>query len=211
MVETMALGDNARNQQKSRRRLIWFFALLVIGSLALYGYAILLANLESLPCRPVGSISEESLRVGFMAGFFLSILYCLIAISAIFFVPYTLTKKRFRRWQLLLAMILSVEALVFIRTVDGRRWWENTSIAVSQVPARAQPLIEAIERFKQARGEYPNNLKELQPDFILEIPHTNMAGYPTFSYEHATTDTAFKTYELAIGMGLPLQFDRLIY
>ena len=170
-----------------------------------------MAHFESLPCQPVGTISEEALRWGILPGFLMSIPYGALCISILFLVPYTLTGKRYRRWPLVLAMILSIEAIVFSRTVTGKRWWEETATAASQVPARGQPLINAIERFKDTRGEYPQDLKDLQPDFIKEIPHTNMAGYSSFYYERATEDSPFKTYELSVYMGLPLQFDRFIY
>ncbi len=35
---------------------------------------------------------------------------------------------------------------------------------------RCQPLVDAVTRYREARGEYPKTLQELTPEYIRSIP-----------------------------------------
>jgi hypothetical protein len=56
---------------------------------------------------------------------------------------------------------------------------------LEQIPARADPLINAVQAFHQRQGRPPERLEELVPGYIATIPATGLGGYPSWSYEAA--------------------------
>jgi hypothetical protein len=56
-------------------------------------------------------------------------------------------------------------------------------LCIRQATARATPLVQALERYREDHGAYPEALQELQPGYIAEAPGTGMIGYPDFEYQ----------------------------
>ena len=54
-----------------------------------------------------------------------------------------------------------------------------------QLPARARPLVDALERFRRDHGRYPASLAVLAPDYLRRLPSTGMLGSPDFRYARA--------------------------
>jgi hypothetical protein len=55
----------------------------------------------------------------------------------------------------------------------------------AKVPARAAPVVEALERFRRDRGRYPVMLSTLVPDYLPRLPRTGLLGSPGFRYTRA--------------------------
>jgi hypothetical protein len=69
---------------------------------------------------------------------------------------------------------------------------------LKRIPARGQPLIDALERYHAAVGAYPADLQALIPDYIAEIPPTRLLICPEFHYKRAAPEDEFTGYELSI-------------
>jgi hypothetical protein len=74
------------------------------------------------------------------------------------------------------------------------------SIRAAQTTARNQALVnEAIiacglERFRLARGSYPQTIEELSPDFVRQLPHDVVNGQP-LKYDR-TADGGYLLYSI---------------
>ena len=60
--------------------------------------------------------------------------------------------------------------------------WNQRKAAFEAVAIRAQPLVEAIERFHKDIGKIPESLGQLVPEYLPSIPDTGMSEYPSFEY-----------------------------
>lgn len=56
-------------------------------------------------------------------------------------------------------------------------------LLIRRAAARAAPLLQALERYREDHGVYPAALEELQPGYLTEVPGTGMMSYPDFKYE----------------------------
>lgn len=53
---------------------------------------------------------------------------------------------------------------------------------IRQATFRAEPLLHALERYREDHGVYPEALDELQPGYVAEVPGTGMIAHPDFVY-----------------------------
>jgi hypothetical protein len=60
--------------------------------------------------------------------------------------------------------------------------WALRMWFVRQLASRTQPLIAALEAFKEDRGRYPPSLEALVPNYLARVPGTGMMGDPDFRY-----------------------------
>lgn len=86
--------------------------------------------------------------------------------------------------------LLSIPLVV----LAAKLWLQDPLAAASRVKAirQSEPLIAAIERFREREGRYPDSLAELQPGFLLKLPSTSVMGVNHFDYEK--TPDAFYLY-----------------
>ncbi|HEX8551995.1 MAG TPA: hypothetical protein VF681_10635 [Abditibacteriaceae bacterium] len=77
---------------------------------------------------------------------------------------------------------------------------------------RAKPLIAALEHYRKAHGDYPEQLHDLVPAYTSSVPSTGMLGYPKFHYRKTAAGSPFRTYELKVRTpGGGINFDSLVY
>lgn len=57
---------------------------------------------------------------------------------------------------------------------------------------RAKPIIAAIETFESKNGNPPENLSQLVPKYIAEIPKINFYSFSNYSLEPGSGDTSWK-------------------
>ena len=48
---------------------------------------------------------------------------------------------------------------------------------------RSQGLVAAIQRYVVEQGRPPDNLHSLVPEYLSNIPNTDLGAYPEYSYE----------------------------
>jgi WD40 repeat protein len=100
-------------------------------------------------------------------------------------------------------------------TFRARMW------LAARVPARAQPLVEALARFRRDHGHYPASLTALVPDYLPRVPGTGLLGSPAFRYTRADPHDAAGQgqwlaghgtgCDLAISCHFGLNFDSMHY
>jgi len=87
------------------------------------------------------------------------------------------------------------------------------------IPARAEPLIAALELYREDHEDYPPSLQALIPGYLDGIPGTGFTDSPEFHYERSDRAAEWKTiaaqrppaYELSIGFGFWDAFRTLRY
>jgi hypothetical protein len=79
--------------------------------------------------------------------------------------------------------ILFLLALLFVGQIINNNRFNN----LSKNEEKAQVIIDAIYRYKQTNGTFPQSLDNLRPDFLKEIP-TTVTG-DSFSY---STEDGFR-------------------
>jgi hypothetical protein len=85
---------------------------------------------------------------------------------------------------------------------------------LERIMASAQPIIEAIERYRNDTGEYPKSLTELTPKYLAALPPTGNAIFPQFGYRPPGTDWNRKIpdYELFVRTPIgALNWDEFVY
>ncbi len=55
--------------------------------------------------------------------------------------------------------------------------------ACNKLEYQLTPLIRAIEQYKIEKGEYPKELENLLPQYISELPSTDMGNYSKYEYD----------------------------
>jgi len=58
-------------------------------------------------------------------------------------------------------------------------------------------LIDAIEKYKNDVGDYPDSFSELTPRYMKNIPKTGMTKYPEFKYKKLPRKNG-DTYEISV-------------
>jgi hypothetical protein len=83
-----------------------------------------------------------------------------------------------------------------------------------QAGLRGQPIISALAAYRRERGDYPEELQSLVPQYLSEIPSTGLLRYPEFEYRKGekANHLAEGTYKLRIFCPIfVLNFDEFIY
>ncbi len=60
--------------------------------------------------------------------------------------------------------------------------WKWSSSRIAETRRRGDIISRAIEAYRAKSGKYPAELKELQPNFLREIPQLTV-GYKEWEYE----------------------------
>ena len=89
---------------------------------------------------------------------------------------------------IVLASLLAASAIALRPAPVPDRWDQQ---AQKQTIEAAQPLIEAINAYKLDRGNYPNQLEELVPEYLDQIPQP-IVGSGEWSY--GTSKFGFSLY-----------------
>lgn len=78
-----------------------------------------------------------------------------------------------------LSLLMGVALIVPSLQASGKA----RMLLIRRAAARAAPLLQALERYREDHGVYPGTLDELQPDYLAGVPGTGMICYPDFKYE----------------------------
>jgi len=84
--------------------------------------------------------------------------------------------------------------------------------AFAELAERSKPLVTAIHAYQQKRGQPPESISALVPDFILSVPSTGMGAYP--EYEYLTDATNFHGNPWVLRVFTPsggINFDQFLY
>lgn len=90
-----------------------------------------------------------------------------------------------------LALVLSVAALSGcdrVRSFFAEQSWKWSASGVAETRRRGDIISGAIDAYRAKMGKYPAELRELQPEFLREIPQPTV-GYKQWQYgllDHGT-------------------------
>ena len=154
------------------RRALWKMLLLgaFAGSAAGLGFIWYLCRLEE---QGNGGLSVFMLEMG------MSFLWlCAVLVGML-----SLLLPKLRR----MGLAMLIACAVMYATHDGTRHWirETRLQAFERLAARSQPLVDAIHAYERLHSVPPPDLAALVPEFLPEVPGTDMPSYPEFTFELA--------------------------
>jgi hypothetical protein len=85
---------------------------------------------------------------------------------------------------------------------------------LERIMANAEPVIEAIERYRTDTGEYPKSLTDLIPKYLAALPPTGNTIFSQFEYRPQGNDWIRKipNYELFVRTPIgALNWDEFVY
>ncbi|MBD3245596.1 MAG: hypothetical protein GF333_01115 [Candidatus Omnitrophica bacterium] len=152
---------------------------MIVTMLAAGGIALVVNGIELFlkwyALSPRGSMALQQASVFFVLPFVAAVLLVpAAAVLALFPRP-----RRFAV-SMLLASILFVGITLAVRAAVDVRARRFRALA-----ERSEPLVEAIRQYTADKGEPPDNLEALVPQYIEKIPGTDMGAYPEYRYERA--------------------------
>jgi hypothetical protein len=107
-------------------------------------------------------------------------------------------RVRGRQWLCvaLFCVSLFVSAVLSVRMVGQFRdtyfaWREH---AFEMVVHRGQPIIDALEAYLKDKGQYPDSLHDLVPEYLEGIPTTGLAGYPEYQFRMLGQKTPYELF-----------------
>ncbi|MBI5500794.1 MAG: hypothetical protein HY907_11170 [Deltaproteobacteria bacterium] len=68
----------------------------------------------------------------------------------------------------------------------------------SHAPPGPRSVVEAINAYHRARGEYPQSLRDLVPEFLPAIPPSPLLGYPFLDYRRLSHSASGVGFELLL-------------
>lgn len=93
--------------------------------------------------------------------------------------------------------------------------WKTQYARMQTLIERAQPLIDAIERYNLDNSQPPQSLADLVPRYIADIPSTGLDDLPTFHYyfgQEAKSGFAENTWVLTANTSRGvLNFDMMLF
>lgn len=200
-TQEVDLGSGSPRVEKASSSFRLYLILLAVTGLPVVALVSCILFLDLLSLLPVGTISEETADRARWMAFYLGFALLLFGFLILVLAALSLTSGGVlrlpgvnrlvgRRKVVMPFWIAAVAVLVLIEIAGGlyasdvvRRQIRFKAFAAAA--ERAKGLIDAIEAYKQANGKYPYRVDDLIPEFIREIPNTNLAGFPRFGYEPA--------------------------
>ena len=113
-----------------------------------------------------------------------------------------------------LSRSLACFSFTLLTIVALRSWILHRHQAFVRASEIGDEVVQAISRYRNVKGEYPDHLDQLVPEMIDEIPYTGMMGYPQFDYQkdYQYSWSVPGQYELYIHCPLGLMnWDRFMY
>ena len=94
-----------------------------------------------------------------------------------------------------------VGVLFLVSGASGSGSGSPAEAEVRAAISRAAPLLEALERCRVARGDYPQYLDELTPEFLAAIPTASSAGGSNVPFVYERGERSFEIFFLPASSG----------
>ncbi|MGK2856003.1 MAG: hypothetical protein ACSLFQ_02225 [Thermoanaerobaculia bacterium] len=94
-----------------------------------------------------------------------------------------------------------VGVLFLVSGANGAGSGSPDEAAVRSAISRAVPLLEALERYRLARGDYPQYLDALTPEFLDAIPTASSDSGPTIPFVYHGAERSFELFFLPASSG----------
>ena len=137
--------------------------------------------------------------------------------TAVFGLPVFISSKSAATRALAVATMLLIVGIGVGSILLGWRAKPGESVrraGLERISLNAQPVIDAIERYRAKTGEYPNSLDVLVPEYLPSIPATGNTIYPNYEYRPAGEGWGWRipSYELFVRTPyVVFNWDQFIY
>ncbi|MEX0937774.1 MAG: hypothetical protein WDZ59_07925 [Pirellulales bacterium] len=119
----------------------------------------------------------------FWTSILVAIPMALVFITAISIFIVSLIGLVFRRFRRNAARVLIAAFVVLAPMFMGLRWSRQLRMNEFRAFAlRSESLVQHIKEFEQDTGHPPQTLSALVPQYVTEIPSTQMGAYPNYQY-----------------------------
>lgn len=204
------------HDRKTRYALI--LAACVVAYAGLYCLTLVIFHLDNLVYEPTDSVSPTFARNAKWIASFIAIPFFAISLAGVVAGPLCLLlalgyrKKLYLSTGALVIGIILIECSVhmwqFIGWYNTPQYRETFRKAFVGVTIRAEPLVDALQKYREDKGMYPAVLELLVPNYIPDIPNTGLAGYHEFRYYRHGTDE----FKLCVKTSRnPLNFDEFVF
>jgi hypothetical protein len=115
-------------------------------------------------------------------------------------------KKWLSRSLWIIGIFLFLSLIVYRLAIwAGFEPWSLRKLRFATAAQGAEWLIAAIKAYERDRGVAPDSLAALVPRYIVKIPGTGLAGYPSFEYQRFTNSHySLMWYDLGSRNGQPM-------
>jgi hypothetical protein len=79
---------------------------------------------------------------------------------------------------------------------------------------RSRPLVTAIRQFETKYGNPPDELSQLVPEFLNEVPKTGIGAYPEYEYQALPDKDIYRDnpWMISVRAGMPaMSWDLFLY
>lgn len=88
--------------------------------------------------------------------------------------------------------------------------WDIRMNGFKQMAERTKPLVAAIKKYENQKGHALEQLEDLVPEFLPEVPKTGIGAYPDYHYERLEGET--DPWELSVWCGVGISnWDEFFY
>jgi hypothetical protein len=149
-------------------------------ALAVNGFIVLA---EYIAVAPIGT--------DFLLGIATFAIFPLLA--AFFALPVSIVLLFLRSYRLIGLKIFLACVIYLIVGIAGVRLSveirHNGFVGLAQ---RSRPLVMAIQQFEAKHGKPPENLEQLVPEFLPDVPNTGIEAYPNYEYIVVSDRTVYE-------------------
>lgn len=102
----------------------------------------------------------------------------------------------------LLSLLIGIPAFwQMVHQYQGTEYEQRIRTAILRAKDKSSQLTSALEAYQDDHGRYPQFLELLQPEYLLSIPHTGLAGAREFEYgRHNHNSYSIWVYHRILGM-----------
>jgi uncharacterized membrane protein YhaH (DUF805 family) len=186
-----------------------FFGTINKISMKVFGLALLVNGFiviaEYIAVAPIGTHFLLPIAHFAMLPLLVASLAVPVSVALLFWRRYRTTGLK----TLLACIIYLIVGIAGIRlAVDVRH---NGFVSLAQ---RSRPLVMAIQQFETKYGKPPENLEQLVPDFLPDVPKTGIGAYPNYEYVVVDDKTAYEGNPWVLKVNTPhggINWDTFLY
>lgn len=104
-------------------------------------------------------------------------------LASILVLPVAIGLLFWKKYRTIAVKVVCSGLICFVVGFGGLRLGRNIRHqGFANVAQRSQSVVSAIHRFEARFGRPPDNLEQLVPEFLTNVPDTGIAAYPKYEY-----------------------------
>lgn len=211
-------NDTLHEQKKKQIQLTTLQKILLVVAFAIYSLSLSVQIIKFYPVN--GALCHMITMIEFMFPFFMMFNVILIVPVWLVIAIISLFHKKLNKIVYYMAALWIFCLCGIFIGFCGDLFFRP--FAMRKTATQMTPLISALNEYRIRHNHYPDDVSELVPSFIQELPGTEMCSYPDIDYEKRDfvegydknlKKSQFDTggYEISIYTGFLMNFDQFIY